>query len=80
MKIEILFFGAAHDLAGTRRMDLDVPSEMDTASLKIMLQERFQGINSELRYALAVNQQVVAHNQVLNEGDVVAVLPPVSGG
>jgi molybdopterin converting factor small subunit len=45
-----------------------------------MLQERFQGINSELRYALAVNQQVVAHNQVLNEGDVVAVLPPVSGG
>ena len=61
-------------------MDFDVPSEMDTASLKIMLQERFQGINSELRYALAVNQQVVAHNQVLNEGDVVAVLPPVSGG
>jgi molybdopterin converting factor subunit 1 len=80
MKIQILFFGAAHDITGMRNMDADVTADMDTESLKKMLQERFSGINADLRYALAVNQKVVAVNQPLSEGDVVAILPPVSGG
>ena len=80
MKIQILFFGAAHDITGMRNMDAVVTDDMDTESLKKMLQERFSGINADLRYALAVNQKVVAVNQPLSEGDVVAILPPVSGG
>jgi molybdopterin converting factor small subunit len=37
-------------------------------------------MDETLAYALAVNEKLSIDNQVLVEGDVAAVLPPVSGG
>jgi molybdopterin converting factor subunit 1 len=80
MKITILFFGAAYDLAGVRQMPMELTEGMDTESLRTILAERFSGINSNMRYALAVNERHCTQPTMLKEGDVVAVLPPVSGG
>ena len=80
MKIEILFFGAAHEMTGSRSMQVEIPDDFDTSALKAMLEDRYSGLNSNLRYALAVNQKVTTSNVRLSDGDVVAVLPPVSGG
>ncbi len=80
MRITVLFFGAAYDLAGVRQMPIELADGADTESLRSILADRYTGINSSLRYAIAVNERHCSQPIVLKDGDVVAVLPPVSGG
>ncbi|MFM7233884.1 MAG: MoaD/ThiS family protein [Flavobacteriales bacterium] len=80
MKITLLFFGVAHDLTGVRQLPLEIADHTDTDQLRNVLAERYAGLNSSLGYALAVNEVHCPHAQELRDGDVVAILPPVSGG
>ena len=80
IKITILFFGIAHDLTGVRQLPLDISAGIDTDALRSLLAERYAGLNSTLGYAIAVNEVLCTQVSVLKDGDVVAILPPVSGG
>ena len=80
MKITILFFGVAQDMAGGRHMTLELKPGCTVGGLRYELARLFAGMDETLAYALAVNEKLSIDNQVLVEGDVAAVLPPVSGG
>jgi len=80
MKITILFFGVAHDLAAMRQTTLDLQPGFLVGELRFELAKRFPGMDETLAYALAVNEKLASDLQVLQDGDVAAVLPPVSGG
>lgn len=80
MKITILFFGVAHDLTGVRQLPLELEAGMDTEELRRVLAERYAGMNDSIGYAIAVNEVLCNQVCVLKDGDVVAILPPVSGG
>lgn len=80
MKISVLFFGLAHELSGVRQLPMEVPVGTDTSRLRQMLAEQYAGLDDRLGYALAVNEVHCAQSVMLKEGDVVAILPPVSGG
>ena len=80
MKITLLFFGVAHDLTGVRQLPIDIAEHTDTEQLRGILAERYAGLNSSLGYAIAVNEVHCKEAHVLRDGDVVAILPPVSGG
>jgi len=80
MKITILFFGVAQDLAGVRQTTLELHSGCTVSGLRSELAKLFVGMDETLAYALAVNEKLSIDNQELFEGDVAAVLPPVSGG
>ena len=80
MKITILFFGVAQDIASTRQLTLELHDDMTVLRLRQTLAERFTGMDDSLAFALAVNEKLAHDDQVLHDGDVVAVLPPVSGG
>jgi molybdopterin converting factor small subunit len=80
MKITLLFFGIAHDLTGSRQLSMELPENTDTVELRRLLAERFNGLDDGLGYAIAVNEVHRPNACTLKEGDVVAILPPVSGG
>ena len=80
MKITILFFGVAQDLAGARQTTLELQAGCTVGGLRYELARLFGGMDETLAYALAVNEKLSIDNQELFEGDVAAVLPPVSGG
>lgn len=80
MRIVVLFFGAARELTALREVPIELPKQSNVNDLRALLAERFTGINSALNYAVAINEVHAADRDVLREGDVVAVLPPVSGG
>jgi molybdopterin converting factor small subunit len=80
MKITVLFFGVAHDIAGIRQMPLELPEGASASDLRNALASRFSGLDEGLAYALAVNEKLCSENLVLCDGDVAAVLPPMSGG
>lgn len=82
MRIRLLFFARARELAGVGETEIEVdPQAAAGAVLKRVLQtwpalEEIAG-----RCVLAVNQEYLEDmSQTLCEGDEVALLPPVSGG
>lgn len=80
MKIYFLFFGVARDLTAIRELPMELPDGLTVGEVRKVLSERYKGMDASLGYAVAVNEQLVSDPEFLHDGDVVAILPPVSGG
>ena len=76
MAIQVLFFGQLTEIAGNAA---EVPVAGTLRGLELELWKQFP-LLKEKKYALSVNQKMVAGDISLAEGDVVALLPPFSGG
>jgi MoaE-MoaD fusion protein len=81
MNVRVLFFGVLKDLTGRDSEDLALA---DPAKVEDVLQHyrsRIAPLNGMVNsIAVAVNQQYAKPETILNPGDEVALLPPVSGG
>jgi molybdopterin synthase catalytic subunit len=78
MQVRVLSFGALRELLGAENL-LDVPTGTAVSDVLYTLGQKAP-IGLLESSAIAVNQQYVARDHVLSDGDEVAVLPPVSGG
>lgn len=78
--IKVRLFGAAADRAGTR--EAEVPAETTTVNgLWPLLTEMYPGLEPMRdTLAFAVNEEYARGEAIVQPGDEVAVLPPVSGG
>ena len=81
MKIRVKLFALIRDRAGTSELSLDLQDGATVASAVASLREHLP-VPADLlsRCATAVNQSYVGQDHVLQEGDELAVIPPVSGG
>ena len=80
MKINILFFGIATDLVGATSLDFETTPEATISEFKNELQSQFPNLTEINSYAIAVNESYASSETTLKENDVVAIIPPVSGG
>jgi molybdopterin converting factor subunit 1 len=80
MQVRVLYFGVLKDMVGHRSCEMDLPEGLSVAELVEF--HRAQLASKELwgSIAVAVNQQYAKAGDVLQDGDEVALLPPVSGG
>jgi len=81
MKIKVLFFASCRDIVGTKELDLEVQEGFRVRDLKRNLLEEYPRIatlNDVL--SVAINAEYVGESVLLNPGDEVAFIPPVSGG
>ncbi len=78
--IKVRLFGAAADRAGTR--EAEVESEATTLDeLWPVLAEKYPGLEPMREtLAFAVNEEYARGDALVEPGDEVALLPPVSGG
>lgn len=87
MSIRVLFFARAREVTETNEYELNLPRQVgDWDVLSVpqvvkILEDQFCGLK-ELRgaYALAVNEEYVEACDRVRAGDVVALIPPISGG
>lgn len=77
MELEILTFGQISDIIGKSTIKLSHINNTD--ELINNLSQQFPELKNT-RYIVAVNKHIVHQNIQLNPGDVVALLPPFSGG
>ena len=80
MNIQILFFGITTDLIGHSMINLTVAENITVDNFKFYLKETYPQLQNLDSYAIAVNETYADNNLVLSENDVVAIIPPVSGG
>jgi len=80
MKITTLFFGITADLIGATELDLELSGSISIGAFKIVLKEKYPQLKSIDSYAIAVNEVYAEGDFILKESDVVAIIPPVSGG
>jgi molybdopterin converting factor subunit 1 len=81
MRVLVKLFAILKERAGTGEISLDLPEQPTVAAAARALGERVPEIAAYLdRVAFAVNRAYVSKETVLNDGDELAVIPPVSGG
>ena len=80
MTIRTLFFGITRDLTGENEIVLTVNEDLSLSELRLLLKEKFPKLLNIDSYAIAVNEEYASYDIFLKPNDVVAVIPPVSGG
>jgi molybdopterin converting factor subunit 1 len=80
--IRILLFAGLSEVVGSPEVTLPVGSEkVPIAFIRSALSERYPAIKDLLEQSMAAVNEEYAHNQTLVEtSDLVAFIPPVSGG
>ena len=79
MSARVLFFGATAEIVGKRDIDIAVSDGFTTdAALKEIL-NRFPGLISH-KLHISINQQYSTGNEIIHDGDELAVFTAVSGG
>jgi molybdopterin converting factor subunit 1 len=79
MRVRVLYFGVLKDLVGHGGAEMTLREGTSVAELL----EAHRGLTAESVWAsiaVAVNQEYARAEDVLKDGDEVALLPPVSGG
>ncbi|MEK3992504.1 molybdopterin converting factor subunit 1 [Robertmurraya sp. FSL R5-0851] len=74
---KVMFFAHLRDAVGEESVSVDLTGKT-VAESKVILSEQY-GVNLDSVMA-AVNEEFAGDEDVLIDGDVVAFIPPVSGG
>jgi len=80
--ITVLFFGRLGDASETLRIELPA-NVKDVDALTTWLSEQNPTLGIELEKAgnrTAMNKVIISENTLLNEGDEIAYMSPLSGG
>jgi molybdopterin converting factor subunit 1 len=81
MTVTVRLFAVLRDNARTDQMTLDLPTGARVSAAVDLVGERLPAIRPLLpRAACAVNRSYVKSDAILNDGDELALIPPVSGG
>ncbi len=81
MQVRLLFFATLKDVVGARQLDFDLPSGSTISDLLTRLESKYPRFKDYRPVLLtAINEDYVDKNARINDGDEVAIFPPVSGG
>ena len=80
MKIQLLFFGIATDLVGENSQSYSIQMNTSIKDLKNKLIADYSSLKNINEFAIAVNEEYANDDIIIKDGDVVAIIPPVSGG
>lgn len=79
--VKVLFFATLRDKAGTKSLELDLPSGANVRTVKDAVIGHFPGIQETIEHCLAaVNHEYSEDTTEIPAAAEVAFFPPVSGG
>lgn len=80
MLVQVKFFALGRELVGRSELTVELPAGATVQQAVEEIKnrhERFARLNS---FVVAVNMEYADRETVLADGDVLAIIPPVSGG
>jgi molybdopterin converting factor small subunit len=79
MKIKVLFFGQTAEIVGNRELQIAIPKSRIANEAFIEILENYPELKTN-KLLFAINQEYSKGDEILNEGDELAVFTAVSGG
>lgn len=76
----VKFYGPAKDRAEVEQISLEIAAGETVGGVAGKLAEKYPKLGQSLGIRLAVNRTFVPLSHVVQDGDEIAVIPPVSGG
>lgn len=80
MKIKVLFFGIIKDLINENCLEIELPKSSSISDFKLLLFKDYPNLKLHQNFAIAVNEVYEDDIYLLQDGNIVALIPPVSGG
>ena len=81
MKVRAEFYSRLKEIVGASALELSLPENASVNDLFEQLKERYPQLRDfEKSVLFGVGVEFVDRNHVLNDGDVIAIMPPVQGG
>jgi molybdopterin synthase sulfur carrier subunit len=81
MTITLRFFGQLKELTKTNEIEIQLKKDLNIEALQWIIGERFPNIKEHLNsVSYSVNNEYVNKETTIKEGDIVGLLPPISGG
>lgn len=81
MRIRVLYFAYYKELAGTSEEEICLENDSTVGNLLEIVKRLHKPLEVEgERVIVAVNSEYAKSDARLNEGDLIALFPPVSGG
>ena len=81
MNIEVKLFAAARQAANQETLSIEIAEGTTVQQLKVELGQHFPDLKSMLDHLLvAIDTEYAGEDQVLQAGQDIALIPPVSGG
>lgn len=79
--IKLLFFATLRDRAGTRSMELEIPTDLTVQGLKDKLSIEYPNLKESMSSVLiSINREYAFDDAVIPHNAELAMFPPVSGG
>ncbi len=79
MKIRILFFGSTAAITGKRQTDIETTEEETAGKVFDRLLTHYPKLSNH-RLLFSVNQQYATGDEIIRDGDELAIFTAVSGG
>lgn len=76
----LLCFGVARDITGASSITLHLRPRPKVADLRAQLIADFPAFGELVSFAIARNEEYAGEEDLVNVGDTLAIIPPVSGG
>ena len=81
MKVRAEFYSRLKEIVGASALELSVPKNATVNDLFEQLKESYPKLRDfEKSMLFGIGVEFVDRNHPLNEGDTIAVMPPVQGG
>jgi molybdopterin converting factor subunit 1 len=80
MNIQIRAFGIIREIVGNTTVSVVLPDESTIADLRKHIEALYPPIKALSSFAIAINGDYNTAEKVINSGDEIALIPPVSGG
>ena len=77
MEISVMAFGQIADIFGSRKLQLKNISSTD--ELKNKIENEFPDLK-KMNYLVAVDHNIIQYDTIISDKNVIALLPPFSGG
>ena len=80
MLVDIKLFAYCRELIGKDKITLKLKNRVTVGDLRKKILELYPVLSSQIQFVVALNYEVVDEITPIGSKDVLAILPPVSGG
>ena len=80
MKVNVKFFALGRELVGNSSLEIEMNENDNIKNLIDRLHKEHPKFKELKSFLVAVNMEYADFEKSLNDGDEIAIIPPVSGG